>query len=163
MADMTTGELLGRLTSAVRSIRSEENPDGIIGALQTPEQKAVFDRLTAIMSLLEGHADVVMDEVGPQAIPTVRSIRAAFQQRRADGTTGWEGLLRRLLGMDLKARQYAQGAPFVRAVLADGGMAQEAYREMIDPASTKSGIASRGKLDAPSNIVSARLGSMSPP
>ena len=122
MADMTTGELLGRLTSAVRSIRSEENPDGIIGALQTPEQKAVFDRLTAIMSLLEGHADVVMDEVGPQAIPTVRSIRAAFQQRRADGTTGWEGLLRRLLGMDLKARQYAQGATFVRAVLADGGM-----------------------------------------
>jgi putative hydrolase len=74
------------------------------------------------MSLLEGHADVVMDEVGPQAIPTVKFIRGAFQHRRAQGTNGWEGFLRKLLGMDLKARQYAQGAAFVRAVLADGGM-----------------------------------------
>ncbi|MEI2785272.1 MAG: zinc-dependent metalloprotease [Candidatus Nanopelagicales bacterium] len=59
---------------------------------------------------------------GPQAIPTVRFIRGAFQQRRAAGTSGWEGLLRKVLAMDLKARQYAQGATFVRAVLADGGM-----------------------------------------
>lgn len=94
----------------------------MIRALQSPEQKQVFDRLTAVMSLLEGHADVVMDEVGPQAIPTVKVIRAAFQYRRAAGTSGWEGFLRRVLGMDLKARQYAQGASFVRAVMADGGM-----------------------------------------
>ena len=54
----------------------------------------------------------------------MRFIRGAFQQRRAAGTSGWEGLLRRILGMDLKARQYAQGAAFVRAVLADGDMAR---------------------------------------
>ncbi len=122
LADMTTSELFGRLAAAVKAMRSGDEPDGIIGAFQTPEQKAVFDRLTAVMSLLEGHADVVMDDVGPKAIPTVRFIRAAFQQRRAAGTSGWEGFLRRLLGMDLKARQYAQGASFVRAVLAEGGM-----------------------------------------
>ncbi|MEZ5185109.1 MAG: zinc-dependent metalloprotease [Candidatus Nanopelagicales bacterium] len=122
LSDMTTQELLARLFAAVKAVRSDDEPDGIIGALQTAEQKVVFDRLTAVMSLLEGHADVVMDEVGPAAIPTVRSIRAAFQHRRATGSTGWEGLLRRLLGMDLKARQYAQGAEFVRAVMADGGM-----------------------------------------
>jgi coenzyme F420 biosynthesis associated uncharacterized protein len=124
MSDMSTTELMGRLVGAVKAVRSADDPDGIVGALQSPEQKVVFDRLTAVMSLLEGHADVVMDEVGPQAIPTVAYIRGRFQQRRAEGTTGWEGVLRRLLGMDLKARQYAQGAAFVRAVLADGGMAR---------------------------------------
>jgi coenzyme F420 biosynthesis associated uncharacterized protein len=124
LSDMSAGELLGRLAGAVRAVRSDSEPDGIVGALQSPEQKVVFDRLTAVMSLLEGHADVVMDEVGPQAIPTVRFIRAAFQNRRAAGSSGWEGLLRRLLGMDIKARQYAQGAKFVRAVLAGGGMSR---------------------------------------
>lgn len=122
LADMSTQELFSRLAAAVRAVRTGDDQDGIIGAFHSGEQKVVFDRLTAVMSLLEGHADVVMDEVGPKAIPTVRFIRAAFQQRRAAGTSGWEGLLRRLLGMDLKARQYAQGATFVRAVLADGGM-----------------------------------------
>ncbi len=122
LSDMSTSELMGRVVAAARAVRSDGESDGIVGALQTPDQKAVFDRLTAVMSLLEGHADVVMDEVGPQAIPTVRYIRGRFQQRRESGTTGWEGLLRRLLGMDLKARQYAQGAAFVRAVLAEGGM-----------------------------------------
>jgi coenzyme F420 biosynthesis associated uncharacterized protein len=122
LSDMSTTELLRRLGGAVKAVRSDSEPDGIIGALQSPSQKAVFDRLTAVMTLLEGHADVVMDEVGPQAIPTVRFIRSAFQQRRAEGSSGWEGFVRRVLGMDLKARQYAQGAAFVRAVLADGGM-----------------------------------------
>ena len=122
LSDMSTADLMRRLGNAVKAVRGDSEPDGIVGALQSPAQKAVFDRLTAVMSLLEGHADVVMDEVGPQAIPTVRFIRGAFQQRRAEGASGWEGFLRKVLGMDLKARQYAQGATFVRAVLADGGM-----------------------------------------
>jgi coenzyme F420 biosynthesis associated uncharacterized protein len=122
LSDMTAQEVFARLSAAVKALRGGTEPDGFIGALQSPEQKVVFDRLTAVMSLLEGHADVVMDEVGPQAIPTVGYIRAAFQHRRAQGTSGWEGFLRRALGLDLKARQYAQGAAFVRAVLAEGGM-----------------------------------------
>lgn len=124
LAGLSTQEVVGRLASAVRTMRSGDQPDGIVGALQTPAQRDVFNRLTAVMSLLEGHADVVMDEVGPAHIPTVTYIRAMFQQRRSGAASGWEGLLRKLLGMDLKARQYAQGAKFVRAVLADGGMAR---------------------------------------
>ncbi len=54
LADMTTQELFGRLAAAVKAMRSGDEPDGIIGAFQTPEQKAVFDRLTAVMSLLRG-------------------------------------------------------------------------------------------------------------
>src|SRR4029453_14112522 len=50
----------------------------LIAALGTTEQRAIIDRVTGVMSLLEGHADVVMDGVGPQVIPTVETIRAKF-------------------------------------------------------------------------------------
>ena len=49
---------------------------------RTPEQKEILDRVTGVMSLLEGHADVVMDGVGPSVIPTVEKIRAKFNERR---------------------------------------------------------------------------------
>ena len=67
------------------------------------------------MSLLEGHADVVMDDVGPDVVPTVASIRARFTNRR-ENAIGLSRVLRRLLGLDAKMRQYREGAAFVRAV-----------------------------------------------
>jgi putative hydrolase len=72
------------------------------------------------MALLEGHADVVMDDVGPAVVPTVEYIRARFQQRRED-VTGLDKILRRLLGLEAKMRQYRDGAVFVRAVTAQVG------------------------------------------
>ncbi len=71
------------------------------------------------MSLLEGHADVVMDEVGPQVVPSVETIRARFAKRRA-GRGAVDQLLRRLLGLEAKMRQYADGARFVREVIGAG-------------------------------------------
>ena len=91
----------------------------------TPEQRARMARLTAVMSLLEGHADVVMDDVGPEVVGTVEQIRARFQARRA-GRGGLGGsadrLLRRLLGLEAKMRQYRDGARFVRAAIDAVGM-----------------------------------------
>ena len=81
----------------------------------TPEQRAEMARLTAVMSLLEGHADVVMDDVGPKVVPSVETIRARFEERRK-GLGGPDRLLRRLLGLEAKMRQYHDGARFVRAV-----------------------------------------------
>lgn len=71
--------------------------------------------MTAVMSLLEGHADVVMDDVGPQVVPSVEQIRARFDQRRK-GRGSADRLLRRLLGLEAKMRQYRDGAVFCRAV-----------------------------------------------
>ena len=51
----------------------------MLDIVQTPAQRAVLDRLTALMTLLEGHAEFVMDGVGPQVIPSVERIRAAIQ------------------------------------------------------------------------------------
>jgi len=88
---------------------------GLIDLVQTPEQKARLDALTAVMSLLEGHADVVMDAVGPSVVPTVAQIRARFGARRG-GTGPLDRTIRRLLGLDAKIAQYRDGARFVRAV-----------------------------------------------
>ena len=73
------------------------------------------------MSLLEGHADVVMDGVGPEVIPSVEHIRARFTQRRK-GVGSLDKLLRRLLGLDQKMAQYRDGAVFVRAAVDKVGM-----------------------------------------
>ena len=75
------------------------------------------------MSLLEGHADVVMDGVGPSVIPSVDHIRDRFNQRR-QGVGTLDRVLRRLLGLDAKMAQYRDGAIFVRAVVDKVGMEQ---------------------------------------
>ena len=87
----------------------------------TPEQREVIDRITGVMSLLEGHADVVMDGVGPEVIPSVAEIRAKFTQRRK-GVGTLDRILRRLLGLDAKMAQYRDGAAFVRAAVDKVGM-----------------------------------------
>jgi coenzyme F420 biosynthesis associated uncharacterized protein len=84
--------------------------------MQSPAQREAFDQLTAVMSLLEGHADVVMDEVGPQVVGSVAWIRARFQERRTHPST-LDRIIRSALGMDAKLRQYADGAVFVRHVV----------------------------------------------
>jgi coenzyme F420 biosynthesis associated uncharacterized protein len=94
----------------------------LVEAFQTPEQKVVMDRVTAFMSLLEGHAEHVMDGVGPTVVPTVEHIRARFEAKRRDRGGPFERLVRRLLGLDLKAKQYAEGSRFVAAAVSAVGM-----------------------------------------
>lgn len=100
------------------ALRSGGN--GLTDIFATTQQRAEIAKVTAIMSLLEGHADVVMDDVGPAIVPSVEHIRAKFQQRRQD-VTGVDKILRRLLGLEAKMRQYRDGAVFVRAVTAKVG------------------------------------------
>ena len=106
---------------AARDGADPEERQGLLDLVQSPEQREVLDRLTALMSLLEGHADVVMDAVGPQVVPSVDVIRQRFDVRRQQAGT-LDGALRRLLGLDAKLRQYVEGAAFVRAVVDRVGM-----------------------------------------
>ncbi|MFJ8011602.1 zinc-dependent metalloprotease [Streptomyces sp. NPDC096339] len=94
----------------------------LVELVQTPEQREILGRLTAVMSLLEGHADFVMDGVGPEVVPSVAEIREKFQQRRASGAGRLDAALRKLLGLDAKLRQYRDGERFVRAVVDQVGM-----------------------------------------
>lgn len=111
-------ELAERLAQLVQKLPEAFQPGsaGLAQLLLSPQQKAKVEELTAVMSLLEGHADVVMDDVGPRVIPTVAAIRDKFTQRRA-GLGQLDRIIRRLLGFEAKLRQYADGAVFVRGVI----------------------------------------------
>ncbi|MFJ3957416.1 zinc-dependent metalloprotease [Arthrobacter sp. NPDC090010] len=120
------GSFLERATRAVVSLKenrggSESTPGGLSELLQGPEEKAVMSRLTGVMSLLEGHANVVMDAVDAEAVPSVKTIRQRFSDRGKDRGV-LEKFMRRLLGLDAKMRQYTDGARFVRAVVDRAGM-----------------------------------------
>jgi coenzyme F420 biosynthesis associated uncharacterized protein len=111
---------LGTTAHAVYSaVRGTEGPT-ILDGLLNEKARAAFDDTSAIMALLEGHADVAMDAVGPSVVPSVRSIRKKFAKRRAS-PEGPDRILRRLLGMELKMAQYRDGAAFVRAVTKEVG------------------------------------------
>lgn len=108
---------LSRVVGALRN----GGRGSLIDIIGSPEQKEIIDRVTGMMSLLEGHADVVMDGVGPKVIPTVKRIRAAFNERRV-GLGFLDRQLRRLLGLEAKMAQYRDGAAFVRSVVDRVGM-----------------------------------------
>jgi coenzyme F420 biosynthesis associated uncharacterized protein len=113
------GEQIRQIAHNVpNALRSGGN--GLTDIFATAQQRAEIAKVTAIMSLLEGHADVVMDDVGPAIVPSVEHIRARFQQRRQE-VTGVDKILRRLLGLEAKMRQYRDGAVFVREVTAKVG------------------------------------------
>ncbi|GGB27079.1 hypothetical protein GCM10011492_16720 [Flexivirga endophytica] len=106
-----------RLQAAAKALPGilKEGSGGLTDLVGSPEQRAELANVTAIMSLLEGHADVVMDDVGPQIVPSVEEIRRKFDARRK-GTVGPDRIIRRLLGLEAKMRQYRDGAAFCRAV-----------------------------------------------
>ena len=132
--DELSGHLLGnvdtlmeRATAAARSLKDRSatgNTPGrgaILDLLQDPEEKAAISHLTAVMSLLEGHANVVMDAVDASIVPSVKTIRQRFNDRGKDRGV-IEKFIRSLLGLDAKMRQYSDGARFVRAVVDVAGM-----------------------------------------
>ena len=94
----------------------------LVDSFLTPGEREKLTQIVALMSLLEGHADVVMDAVGPMLLPSVRRIRASFERRR-DGRGPLDVLLRSLLGMRAKVAQYRNGAAFVRTVVRQVGHA----------------------------------------
>jgi coenzyme F420 biosynthesis associated uncharacterized protein len=89
----------------------------VLSVLATPEQRAVLDRVTAFMSLVEGHAEYVMNAVPDSVIPSQQVIESRFAARRRHGGNPLDRLLRRLLGMEAKTRQYVDGSAFVRNVV----------------------------------------------
>jgi coenzyme F420 biosynthesis associated uncharacterized protein len=125
-SDLDPETILSRLRAAADAVagavRGDERSDSLIEAIQTPQQRAILDRLTSVMTLVEGHGDYVMDAVGPEVVPSVAQIRAKFNARRASAGRV-EQAIRRILGIDLKMKQYAQGSRFVRTVVEQAGMA----------------------------------------
>ncbi|WP_341394623.1 zinc-dependent metalloprotease [Arthrobacter sp. G119Y2] len=98
-----------------------KRPMDIMSLLQDPEDKERMSHLTAVMSLLEGHANVVMDAVDARIVPSVKTIRQRFNARGK--SHGWlDRFFRQIMGLDAKMRQYKDGEKFVRAVVDRSGM-----------------------------------------
>ncbi len=124
-AQLDGDQLLDRVRHAAAALADAvRHPDGrssVLDIMQTPAQRQVLERLTALMTLLEGHAEFVMDGVGPEVVPSVEAIRATFNRRR-EAANPLERVLRRLLGIEVKLRQYAEGRRFVHSVVEQVGM-----------------------------------------
>jgi coenzyme F420 biosynthesis associated uncharacterized protein len=112
-----------------RWLRGEGEGSSWIERLMTPDQRRAFRETQAVMSLLEGFSDWVMDEVGRELIPGVERISARFDARRAR-RSGTDRAILRLTGMDLKLEQYQRGERFVAAIAAARG--PEALRCLWD-------------------------------
>ncbi len=107
--------------------QSDPNSAGILGllrAVQSEPQRAALDQLLVLGTLLEGHADHVMDAVGPVVVPSVATIRDRFDERRNRKQPPLQRLLRALLGIDAKLSQYTRGKAFVDHVVDRVGMAR---------------------------------------
>lgn len=123
-SDLEPAAMMSRLRTVADAVADavRGGEGNLIEAVQTPEQRPILDRLTAVMTLVEGHGDYVMDGVGPEVVPSVAEIRARFQKRR-EGGGSVDRTIRRVLGIELKMKQYAQGSGFVKSVIDRAGMA----------------------------------------
>jgi coenzyme F420 biosynthesis associated uncharacterized protein len=117
--------LRGRGDGASAAPGSGVSSSGILGllrAVQSEAQRNALDQLLVLGTLLEGHADHVMDAVGPVAVPSVATIRRRFDERRQRSQPPLQRLLRALLGIDAKLSQYTRGKAFVDHVVDRVGM-----------------------------------------
>lgn len=111
------GQRVRAWTAAARRVVRAPAGSSLGARLLTPSQRATMAEIAAVMSLLEGHADVMMDRVGENVVPGVGRIRQAFDARRTSRGGAVDTVLRRVLGLDEKLAQYADGAAFVRGVM----------------------------------------------
>jgi len=126
-----------------RTLRGDAGGEHWMERLMGEEQRRMFRETQAVMSLLEGFSEYVMDEVGRDLVPDVETISARFHERR-ERRTPFERAILRLTGMDLKLEQYKKGERFVRAVADARGPA--ALRKLWEGPET---LPRHGEVDEP--------------
>jgi coenzyme F420 biosynthesis associated uncharacterized protein len=113
-ARLPTGDDLRRLVDAVRA-------GDLVSLVAKAEERQTIDAIQATMAVVEGHAEHVMDAVGAEVLPSLPRLREALERRRRSASAPAK-LLMRLLGLEMKLRQYTMGKAFCDAVVAEGGI-----------------------------------------
>jgi coenzyme F420 biosynthesis associated uncharacterized protein len=116
-------DLLNVLTRMLNDLKARRNPlgeAGLVGLLAAPEQQATIRDIQALMSLLEGHGDIIMNRAAADRIPSSDRFARTLQSRR-DSARGFTRLAQQLIGMEAKMRQYKEGEHFVEEVERSGG------------------------------------------
>ena len=118
-----------RIAAAVRRVvearRRGEDPlaaGGLMALFASEAQIETLEELAGLMSLLEGHGDVTMDRAGKGLIPSAPRFGRVMRRRR-ESVRGFAKVFQRLIGLDAKIKQYAEGEHFISAVEAAGGTA----------------------------------------
>ena len=106
----------------IRHVLGSLRRGDLISIVTNTGERETLDRVQAVMAVIEGHAEHVMDAVAPDLLPSLPKLRAALDQRR-QSQTGLSRLLGKLLGLELKLRQYEQGKYFCDEVVARAGTA----------------------------------------
>lgn len=125
LADFARTHKNGAAEGTSSADEDDVHPSGILGlmrAVQSEPQRTALDQLLVLGTLLEGHAEHVMDAVGPVVVPSVATIRRRFDERRHRKQPPLQRLLRALLGFDAKLSQYTRGKAFVDQVVDRVGM-----------------------------------------
>ena len=108
---------LARVSAELREAANAGEPiiteTGLFGLFASPDQRGVIERVQALMSLLEGHGHVVMDRIGERELVTQRRMSRVLQARRQDPRTA---MFMRIVGLEMKLRQYELGARFIEGV-----------------------------------------------
>src|SRR4051794_4895738 len=94
---------------------------GLMALIQNSEQRHLMDQLQPVMAVIEGYSEHVMDALGATLVPGYEKLREAMDRRRRSRSAP-ERLLQKLLGLDMKMRQYEQGKQFCDAVVAESGI-----------------------------------------
>jgi coenzyme F420 biosynthesis associated uncharacterized protein len=94
----------------------------LIGMVATEPERAVMDRAQAVMAVIEGHAEHVMDAVAPELLPSLPDLRRALDERR-QVQSPFGRLVSRLLGLEMKLKQYERGKLFCDAIVRSRGEA----------------------------------------
>ncbi len=105
------------LRRAVDEMKAGRNPldeGGVVSLFATPEQSAVFRRVQGLMSLLEGHGDLVMDRAAVDLIPSADRFKQVLHHRRQ--AAGPVRVLQKVIGLEAKLRQYRDGEDFLEAI-----------------------------------------------
>jgi coenzyme F420 biosynthesis associated uncharacterized protein len=120
--DPDPNRLFAAVTRALEGYRNGKNPlddGGIMALVATDEQRAVLDRVSGLMSLLEGHGDVTMDRAGAGRVPSAGRFGRVLRQRRQQANP-LAKFVQKLIGLEAKLNQYQQGERFIAAVEASG-------------------------------------------
>jgi coenzyme F420 biosynthesis associated uncharacterized protein len=120
LVDPDPRTLARALSSAVESMRRGQNPldeGGLVSLIATPEQRGVLGQVQALMTLLEGHGNVVMTELGRKHVAGEERMSRAHQRRQAGGLV----VAAQDARLEQKMRQYEVGEKFVRGVIEIGG------------------------------------------
>lgn len=113
--------LLDTVRRAVREARSSEGWRGLgfVFLMMTPQQRDIFRRMQALMSLLEGHGNYVMTSLSEGRLPTAERMRRVLRERRH--SAGVNRMFQKAIGLDAKVRQYDVGERFVAEAVARSG------------------------------------------